>query len=227
MKPIKNINAVFSPLFFTVILAGASVPAYASWENVGMNPVNAPPSVRVESQHRVLPTQHETHMNIAPPIRVEPQHRVQPPQHEVHMNVAPSIRVEPQRRVPPPQPTVHNTFPVRHNQAPRHYETGILKHIEGDLNYYNAVPVPVVAAVPDDLEEVVVDGQTYFYSEGVFYQQQGDQLVTIGAVVGAVVDYLPPGYQIVMADGVNYFVWGGVYYERLAEGFEVVVPPDA
>ncbi len=222
MKPIKNINTVFSTLFFTALLAGASVPAYASWENAGMQPLphqvhmNVVPPVRVEPQRRVQLPQHEAPMNVAGPVRVEPQHRVEPPQHrvgppqhEVPMNVAGPVRVEPQHRGQYPQ---------------RNYDRDLYKYYEERVTY---IPVSPAIVVPDDLEEVVVDGQTYFYSEGVFYQQEGDQLVTIGPVVGAVVDYLPPDYQIVMADGVNYFVWGGVYYQRLAEGFEVVVPPDA
>ena len=90
--------------------------------------------------------------------------------------------------------------------------------------YSDVYPDPIVV-VPNGFETIMVDGQTYYYSEGVFYQQIGDQLVAIQPVFGAVVDSIPQDYQIVMADGEHYLVTGGVYYQRVDQGFEVVAPP--
>jgi len=219
MKPINDINKIFIALFSTMVLLGVPVAAYAAWPDVGMHPVAA---ANFSPSPRQLP-QHQVRMNVAPPVRVEVQHRLPPAQGIVY-STPPMVR---RPQVPRTQPPInHPETVLRHEtQTPHSYrDLNFVKHFDEHFFYISASPATVV---PDDLEEVVVDGQTYFYSEGVFYQQEGDQLVAIGAVVGAVVDYLPPDYQMVMADGINYFVWGGVYYQRLAEGFEVVVPPDA
>ena len=100
------------------------------------------------------------------------------------------------------------------------------------INYYGHVnvifpysDVDSPFAVPDGFDTVMVNGETFYYNQGVFYQQVGGQLTAIPPVLGAIVDNIPQDYQIVMADGVHYLVTGGVYYQRVDQGFQVVQGP--
>ncbi len=213
MKPIKNINAILIASFLTVILLTFPMSAYAAW-----SPAPAPNFNLGQGQF----TQHEVHMNTNPPVHVTPQQRVQPPRTTVH-NTAPVFR---------PIRTFHHDQPVKQNQAVEHHAVAVFDHSNHDLHYdrrHNdnftyVITVPDFS-VPNGFEAIVVDGQTYFYAEGVFYQQSADQLVPIPPVVGAVVDYIPEGYVVITADGINYLFVRGIYFERVAQGFEVVVPP--
>jgi hypothetical protein len=202
MELLKNINVKLITPLFTIILLALPVSVHADWSNPGMQPMLAP--------------------HAAPPVRVEPQHRQELPEHHQA----------------PAQPVVHHTpvanhtQPARHDQPVRHdaIKPTYFRH---DADYYGHVAVIFPYSdvdtssfnVPDGFETVVVDGQTYFYSEGVFYQQMAGQLVAVAPVPGAVVDSIPEDYQIVMADGVHYLFTGGVYYQRVDQGFEVVEPP--
>lgn len=189
-----------------MILLVLPVQAHADWSAPGMRPVQAP--------------------NFSP-------NQGQPIQHEVHVN-APPVHVEPQYRVPvvsQPQPARHDQ-PVDHRKAPERHEPAMPTYFRHDVKYYGHVDVILPYAdvdspfvVPDGFETVMVNGETFYYNQGVFYQQVGDQLTAIPAVLGAVVDNIPEDYQIVMADGVHYLFTGGVYYQRVDQGFEVVEAP--
>jgi hypothetical protein len=143
--------------------------------------------------------------------------------HEVHLNITPPLRVETQNR---DQPTVN------HHQTAERHEPKTPGYFRRDTNYYGLAQMGIPYAdvdtgfvVPEGFENIVVDGQTYYYNDGIFYQQVGNQLTAVPPVLGAVVDYIPDDYQIVMADGAHYLVTGGVYYQRVDQGFEVVQPP--
>jgi hypothetical protein len=129
---------------------------------------------------------------------------------------------------------------VRHDQQVNHRRQAVERrhdtrpgYFRRDADYYGHIRVPfpysdvdsTVFVVPDGFELVMVNGETFYYHQGVFYQQVGNQLTAIPAVLGAVVDSIPEDYQIVMADGVHYLVTGGVYYQRVDQGFEVVEGP--
>lgn len=194
-------------IILTMFLLALPVSAYADWGNTGMQAVSTP--------------------NFSQPV-----------QHQIHMNVTPTVRVEPPHRAAPSQPVVHNVQPVRHDQPVDHrptverHDNTMPVYFRHDARYYgyDRIDIPyadvdVPFTVPDGFEAIVVDGQAYYYNNGVFYQQVGDQLAVIPAVLGAVVDYIPNDYQIIMEDGVHYLFTGGVYYQRVDQGFEVVQPP--
>ena len=204
------------------------ISAYADWSNTG-NPGLSPNL----SPNQVQPVQHVVHMNTAPSARVEPQHHVQ--------QARPAQTAQPTR---PAQhiaaPAVNRTQEARHDQPARHKQAVKRDapvtpgYFRRDVDYYahsrviyqysDVDPDPIVI-VPNGFETIMVDGQTYYYSEGVFYQKIGDQLVAIQPVFGAVVDSIPQDYQIVMADGTHYLFTKGVFYQRVDQGFEVVAPP--
>lgn len=147
-------------------------------------------------------------------------HQEQPAQREVHMNALPPRYVEPHTL-----PVVNRTQPARHEPVTPGYfrrDAGYYGHADVIFPYSD---VDINVTVPDTFEAIIVDGQTYYYNEGVFYQQIGGQLEVIPPVLGAVVDYILQDYQIVMADGGHYLFTGGVFYQRVDQGFEVVQPP--
>lgn len=195
------------PIFFMMILLALPVSAYADWSNTGMHPSLSP--------------------NFSPALRVEPQHHFQP--------VRPA---QPARRYTPA--AVNRPQAARHDQPVQHIKVAERRapvspgYFRRDADYYghsrvvfpySDVDLDPIAVVPDGFETVTVDGQVYYYNDGVFYQQVGDQLAAIPPVLGAVVDSIPTDYQIVMADGTHYLFTRGVYYQRVDEGFEVVEPP--
>ena len=193
------------PIFLMIILLAIPVSAYADWSNTGMHPALSP--------------------NFSPSIRVEPQHHFQPVQspQPVHQNTPTAVNR--------PQAVRHDQ-PVRHDKAAERHASVAPGYFRRDADYYGHSGVnfsyseidPAVE-VPDGFETIDVDGQMYYYNDGVFYQQEGDQLVIIPPVLGAVVDSIPTDYQIVMADGTHYLFTKGVFYQRVDEGFEVVEPP--
>lgn len=130
----------------------------------------------------------------------------------------PSVRHE----VPPQQ----HVQPVRHDRPVArgsfYRDQGFYSQDNDGFPYVTASPT---IDLPDGLETIVVDGQTFFYSDGIFYQEAADQLTVIPPVLGAVVDSIPEDYQVVMVDGINYLYTEGVYYQRVTQGFEVVQPP--
>jgi hypothetical protein len=206
-----------------VILLALPVSAQADWSGAGMHPGLAP---------NLNPTQGQTirrdvHVNVTSPARVEQQHRAQPAQ-----------PAQPIRSVSKPQDMRHDQSvrhdqPIDHRQAADRPESRIPDYFRHDVSYYGHVnvifpysDVDLPFIVPGGFEAVMVNGETFYYNQGVFYQQVGAQLVAIPAVPGAVVDSIPEDYQIVMADGVHYLFTGGVYYQRVDQGFEVVQPPD-
>ena len=189
------------PIFFTMILLALPVSAYADWSNTGMHPSLSP--------------------NLSPALHVEAQHHFQP--------------VQPARPVRHYTPAaVNHPQAVRHDRAVQRRAPAAPGYFRRDTEYYghsrvvfpySDVDPDPIAVMPDGFETVIVDGQAYYYNDGVFYQQVGGQLTAIPPVLGAVVDYIPQDYQIVMADGTHYLFTRGVYYQRVDEGFEVVEPP--
>jgi len=212
MEPIKHISAV---LIATAIILGGQIQVQAAWSDEGMHPMMAPG---------------------APQVRVEPQHRNQPAQppenHAVPVvNHAKAVsHDQPARQA---APTVNHAQAVRHEQPVRRdtqpdyfrRDAQYYGHIEVPFPYADVSDVDSTFTVPDGFETVMVNGETFYYNQGIFYQQVGEQLTAIPAVLGAVVDSIPQDYQIVMVDGDHYLVTGGVYYQRVDQGFEVVQPP--
>ena len=208
MKTIKNTPAVVMASIFTMALLSFPLQAHADWPNGGMHPVGAP---------NLIPNpQRPVQREIAAAARIEVSPRKQAP-----------------KTIEPKSWPVNHSQPVRYKEPPRRHEPINPGYFRRDASYYGYIPSPFPYAdvdqgfvVPDGFELVSYNGETFYYHEGTFYQQVGDQLVAIPAVIGAVVDSIPQDYQIVMADGVHYLLTQGVYYQRVDQGFEVVPGPD-
>jgi len=201
-----------------VILLCVPISAQADWSDTGMHLVAAP---NLNLTQRQITTPHPARVNVVPIARVEPTHHEQPAQPVHPARLASQVQV-----IRHDQPMDHRQEQVRHMPAMPDY----FRH---DVNYYGHVDVvfpysdvDAAFAEPDGFEVVMVNGETFYYNQGVFYQQVGHQLTAIPAVLGAVVDSIPEDYQIVMADGVHYLFTGGIYYQRVDRGFEVVEGPN-
>jgi hypothetical protein len=207
------------PIFFTIILLALPVSAFADWSNTGISPNLSP--------NQGQPIQHAVHMNPAQSVRIEQRHQLQPAQQ------AQPVRHYTPAAVNRPQ-AARQDRPVNQVQVTQRRMPVTPGYFRRDADYYGHARVAFpysdidtdpVAVVPDGFEAVIVDGQAYFYNDGVFYQQVAGQLAAIPPVLGAVVDSIPNDYQIVMADGTHYLFTRGVFYKRVDEGFEVVEPP--
>jgi len=159
------------------------------------------------------------HPNITPPARIEPPHQVAPA-HVEPPHVVPARPVADQHV----SPVTHQAQGVRHLDQPK-------DPLRRDFNYYrhydafNYSDLTPAFTVPDGFESVTVDGQSYYYNNGIFYQQDGNQLITIPPVLGAIVNDIPQDYVVISADGVNYLFTSGIYFVRTDDGFQVVQPP--
>ena len=208
-----------------VIFLSLPVTAHAAWVDDGMHPGMAPHigSNQVQAIH------HEDRTNALPVARAQAERHVQStqPVHQNQPTPKPQIVRHDQQRQP-----VRHDQPVVHHVVQKQHRAVMPDYFRRDINYYRHDDVifpyqdvnpPFI--VPNGFELVMVNGETFYYNQGTFYQEVGGQLVVIPAVLGAVVDYIPQDYQIVMADGVHYLFIGGVYYQRVDQGFEVVQPP--
>jgi hypothetical protein len=199
----KPANTILFAALFTMALLALPVQAHADWMENGMHPGAVVSPNQGQTMH------HEVHINVAPPVRIKPQNRVQPPK-PIEVRTSPIVN--------------HDRAAERHDTNPGYFRR--------DINYYEhpAVVLPYADVdsgfvVPDGYETIMVNGETFYYDQGIFYSQVGDQLTAIPPVLGAVVDYIPQDYQIIMVDGAHYLFTGGVYYQRVDQGFEVAQPP--
>jgi len=204
MKPKENVKIVLIASFFTVVLLALSGQAQADWSGA------------------------EVHANALPALRVVSQYRIQPAQPQQYAPVVTSTQPDRQN-----QPAEHRQDRDRDRHGYYRYDNdnfayravGPVVVVNRIVTVNPVVPVIPATAVPDRFETVDVNGETYYYNNGFFYQLIDDQLTAVPASLGAVVSSVPQGCQIVVADGVNYFVWGGIYYKQMDQGFEVVEPP--
>lgn len=72
---------------------------------------------------------------------------------------------------------------------------------------------------------VLVAGIPYFYDDGIYYQQAGDDYQEVYPPVGAEVNQLPDGAMEVGVDDVVYYYAGGAFYLPQGDGFLIVPTP--
>jgi hypothetical protein len=84
-----------------------------------------------------------------------------------------------------------------------------------------------VEVLPHGFITIGVGEETYYYSNGVFYQMvmREQKYVAVPPPIGAVVFTIPQGYLLMLIDGVSYYQYEGVYYKRVLEGYKVIYPP--
>jgi hypothetical protein len=75
---------------------------------------------------------------------------------------------------------------------------------------------------PPYYSPVVVGGNNYIYSDGVFLQPRGNSYVVIAPPVGAVVPSIPEGCSATNQGGVVYYDCSGVIYQPFYQGSDLV-----
>lgn len=89
-------------------------------------------------------------------------------------------------------------------------------------------PVPVVVTAPPPTEtylEVVVNGGTFYYREGLFYRRGLTGFHVVDAPVGAVLTAPPASAISIWIGDDEYFYANGAFYRKTPVGFAVVPPP--
>ena len=107
-----------------------------------------------------------------------------------------------------------------------HYDEGV--YYAPTSGGYTVVPAPVGATVPSlpaGSETVVVDGTTYYYYGGTYYQKTNSYTV-VPPTAGAVVEKLPEGGEEVKIGDITYVKVGETYYQPIQQNgknmYEVV-----
>jgi hypothetical protein len=75
---------------------------------------------------------------------------------------------------------------------------------------------------PPYYSPVVVGGNNYIYSDGVFLQPSGNSYVVIKPPIGAVVPSIPEGCSATNQGGVVYYDCSGVIYQPFYQGSDLV-----
>jgi hypothetical protein len=80
----------------------------------------------------------------------------------------------------------------------------------------------VIPSIPDSSTTVSGAGQSFNYSNGVFYESTSNGYKITDPPPGVIVTSLPKGAAIVTVNGVNYREFGGVWYQPFYSGSEVI-----
>ena len=102
------------------------------------------------------------------------------------------------------------------NNQNYYYDEGVYYEPKDDGEGYVVVEAPVGAAVsslPKETEKITVEGETYYYYGGTFYQKEGDKYVVVPPMAGTVVENLPEGGKEVKVGDMTYVKVGDVYYQ--------------
>ena len=73
--------------------------------------------------------------------------------------------------------------------------------------------------------QLLVNGDPFFYDDGIYYQQANDGYLEVYPPVGAVVPVLPAGAIEIAAGNLIYYSAGGAFYVQQYGGFAVAPPP--
>ena len=80
----------------------------------------------------------------------------------------------------------------------------------------------LVAKPPKNAQPTVVSGQQYYYSDGNYYQPQGDQYQVVSPPMGAEVDRIPANAKSFEVGGDTYLAVGETYYRVYYRGSDPV-----
>jgi len=73
--------------------------------------------------------------------------------------------------------------------------------------------------------QLSVGGAPYYYDDGIYYQQVGNDYQAVYPPVGANVVELPNGAIEIVAGNLAYYYAGGAFYVQQAGGFVIAAPP--
>ena len=72
---------------------------------------------------------------------------------------------------------------------------------------------------------ILVNSQPYYYDDGIYYQQEGDDYQEVYPPVGADIPQVPDGAVEIDAGNITYYYAGGAFYVEQDNGFVVAPPP--
>jgi len=70
-----------------------------------------------------------------------------------------------------------------------------------------------------------VNGAPYYYDDGIYYQQAGNDYQAVYPPVGANIPGLPYGAIEIYAGNLAYYYAGGAFYVQQVSGFVIAAPP--
>ena len=73
--------------------------------------------------------------------------------------------------------------------------------------------------------QLFVGGSPYYYDNGIYYQQAGNDYQEVYPPIGAIVLELPDGAIEIVAGNIVYYYAGGAFYVRQPGGFAIAPPP--
>ena len=73
--------------------------------------------------------------------------------------------------------------------------------------------------------QIYVGGIPFFYDDGIFYQQTGDDYQEVYPPVGADVQDLPDGAVEIDAGNIAYYYAGGAFYVQQGDGYVIAPTP--
>ncbi|MBF0544296.1 MAG: hypothetical protein HQM08_07680 [Candidatus Riflebacteria bacterium] len=101
--------------------------------------------------------------------------------------------------------------------------------VEADLGYsrswHGFVPGRRVGALRPGFRRLEMRGRPYFYDDGIYYEQFGNDYQEIYPPVGIYIPQLPDGATEVIVGNTVYYYVGGTFYLPTDEGFTIVAPP--
>jgi hypothetical protein len=73
--------------------------------------------------------------------------------------------------------------------------------------------------------QLYVGGLPFYYDDGIYYQQMGDDYQAVYPPVGANLTGLPDGAIEIDAGNITYYYAGGAFYVQQGSGYVIVATP--
>lgn len=103
------------------------------------------------------------------------------------------------------------------------------RDVEGDLGHthfwHGFVFGRHVGGLRTGYLRILFNGLPYFYDDGIYYQQAGDEYEEIYPPLGLGIPQLPDGAVVIGAGGLTYYYVGGAFYVPQGGAFVIAAPP--
>ena len=93
---------------------------------------------------------------------------------------------------------------------------------DNQYHFYPYVNIASLVELTPDCVAVLFDGQTFYYDQGTFYQQDPQGYLAIAPPLGIIINALPPQAREIEINGQIYYRYKGVCYVQVPGGFQVV-----
>jgi hypothetical protein len=116
----------------------------------------------------------------------------------------------------------HTVFSHRHSREWHHPRYNYYHH---EYHLYPYVYVSPTVYVASPSEPVTAQGSSYYYDQGTFYENKGQQYSPTPPPIGTVVASVPEGCSQIVIQNQAYCLYNGIYYKAVSGGYQVVAPP--